>query len=95
MNISLLAALADLLTTLGVLISLIFVVIQLRYSNREQKLANWFTSTGRLYEYRGRMTDLALDDIVLRGQASFDNLTPAEAETFRQHLLQAAEVEAG
>jgi|GEM_PF-784330 len=88
MDIATLAAFADILTTLGVLVSVIFVWVELKRSNRENRLGNWFHATGRLNDYRENLTDPALNALILRGRKDINALKPEEAEAFKHHLLQ-------
>lgn len=87
MTISQVADIADLLTALGVIISLLFVLFELRHTNREGRLANSLALTQIVSHVRGLTDDPVMADIVIRGRKSMDDLSEAEAMVYQKYLL--------
>lgn len=87
MTLSQFADIADLLTALAVLVSLIFVLIELRRSNAETKLANSLHLTEIVTSVRAITDSPDMADIVMRGRAGMEHLTPAERMVYQKFLL--------
>jgi len=87
MTLSQIAPVADLVTAIAVLVSLILVLIELRRSTAETKLANSLKLTEIVSSLRAITDDLDLADIVLRGRGGMEHLTPVEQMVYQKFLL--------
>jgi hypothetical protein len=83
-----LADIADLLAAAGVIASLLFLAVQLRDQNRETRLKNWRELQVSLTQFKAVTNDLAMADLVARGQEDFDALSPGEKLAFGLYLEQ-------
>jgi len=83
-----LAAIADLVAAAGVIGSLLFLAIQLREQNRETGLSNWRALLVTLTNFKAATNDPALADLVVRGNADFHGLSPAERMSYGLYLEQ-------
>ena len=83
MNLSDIADLADLLTALGVLISLGFVVFELRKNTRQAQLTNQQSVISGLREARDWFKDPEVAEVIVRGRKEFDRLSVVEKEIFQ------------
>jgi hypothetical protein len=87
MGISQIADIANLLTVLVVLISLLFVLLELRHANRESRLANRFSATDRLYDFKGIARQDNMAGLIRRSRQSLDDPTDDEKLIFTEYLL--------
>ncbi len=83
-----LAALADLVAAAGVIGSLMFLAFQLREQNRETGLNNWRELLVTLTNFKAATNDPELADLVVRGNADYLALGPAEQMTYGLYLEQ-------
>lgn len=81
------ATYAQAFTTLGIFLSLIFVILEVHQSNTESRFSNFLAVTGRIMAFRKRFGEPHYVDIVLRGRTDIKQLSEIEAEIFQQHLL--------
>jgi hypothetical protein len=82
MNLSLIADYADVLSTLGIILSLGFVAYQVKQNTRELRYGHWETVIDRLNAFHSRTLDATAADIVNRGQQSYEDLNAAERLAF-------------
>ena len=73
-----LAAIADLVAAAGVIASLLFLAFELRIQNRETGLANWRHLLESLTAFKATTNDPAMADLIMRGNADYAGLSPAE-----------------
>ena len=88
MTFSQIGIIANVLTALGMIVSLIFVYIELRRGNRETSHHQSQNVIARMNEYRSLTNDPVLADIILRGRADMDQLSDVERLTFDRYLRQ-------
>ncbi|WP_424975463.1 hypothetical protein [Dinoroseobacter sp. S124A] len=83
-----LAAIADLIAAAGVIASLLFLAFELRIQNRETGLSNWRHLLESLTNFKATTNDLAMADLIVRGNADYTSLTPAEKLSYGHYLEQ-------
>jgi hypothetical protein len=86
--LTVLADIADLLAAAGVIASLLFLAVQLRDQNRETRLKNWRELQVSLTQFKAVTNDLAMAELVARGQADYGSLGPGEKLAFGLYLEQ-------
>lgn len=86
--LSILADIADLVAAAGVIASLLFLAFELREQNRETGLANWRHLLERLTVFKSATNDPVMVDLVVRGNADYHALSPAEKLTYGMYLEQ-------
>lgn len=86
--LSTLADIADLVAAAGVIGSLLFLAFQLREQNRETSLSNWRQLLESLTAFKASTNDPYLADLVMRGNADFHALSPAEQLAYGNWLEQ-------
>ena len=82
MTLSQFADIADLLAALGIMLTIVFLALEIRKSSRQEKIANWQTTISGIREARRRTDDPIVADIVVRGRKSFNELSEPEQVTF-------------
>jgi hypothetical protein len=88
MDLSELAAFADLIAAAGVILSIGFLIYELRQTRAQTELSNWRDLLQSIADYKGLTQDAALADLVLRGHEDYAALTPAEQLSFGLYLEQ-------
>lgn len=83
-----LAAIADLIAAAGVIASLLFLAFQLREQNRETGLNNWRQLLESLTALKASTNDPRMADLIVRGNADFHALSPAEQLAYGNYLEQ-------
>jgi len=86
MTLSELSDLAQVLGSLGVIISLIFVALELRKNTAQSRLANYGDMVDRFISVYGMTTDLELARLVANGRKSYANLSDEEKISFGHYL---------
>ena len=93
MNWEAISAIGEIVGALAVVITLVYLAIQIREQNRESRAA---AIDSLSQQWRGLMSDLStsetLSDIYLRGLADFDGLSPSEKMRFTTILSQTAQI---
>lgn len=86
MTLSQFADIADLLTALAVVVSLLFVGFEMHASNRQARRANMQSMLDgiRQLKHWGRDTESA--EIIVRGRQSFHDLSPSEQFVFANFM---------
>lgn len=82
------ANIADLVAAAGVIGSLLFLAFELREQNRETGLSNWRHLLESLTAFKAVTNDLAMADLVVRGNEDFHALGPAEQLAYGNYLEQ-------
>ena len=94
MKLSNVADIADLVAALGIILSLIFVAWEMRKSNTQARLSNWYSILAALREHKRRTDSGEMADVLARGREDYHSLKPGEKIMFGQwmeELLQANE----
>ncbi len=86
--LSQIADIADLIAAAAIIVSLLFVAYEVRLNRKQAELTNWRETLVMMVEFKARTNDLAFADLVVRGHADFDALTPAEQLSFGMYLEQ-------
>jgi len=86
MNWNAISAIADVLASVGVIVSLIYVATQLKLNSKTVGTANYQQNMGLISDVSGLISsDAELADIYHRGTQSYQNLS--ENEKVRFHML--------
>jgi len=82
MTLSQVAGWADLLSAFGIIVTLAFLVYEMRQNGHQTRLLNWNATLRALREHKLRTDDPYVADVVYRGRADFAALTGPEQMTF-------------
>lgn len=88
MNLSSLVNIAEIISGLGVIASLIFVAIKLRKNNKQSKIDTWSNEVNRVVDIYGRASDITLGNIIAKERKNYYELTDGEKISFGHHLEQ-------
>lgn len=88
MTLSELASMADIIAAAAIIVSLLFVGVQLRLTRIQSELGNWRELLQQLTNYKGITNDLAVAELVIKGHADLDALDAAEKLSFGHYLEQ-------
>jgi len=88
MTLSDLASLAEIVASLGVIASLIFVAWQLKQNTEQTRLANWGSVVDRYNTVYGHTNDISLANLGAKGRKSYRDLTDGERISFGHYLEQ-------
>ena len=88
MSLTELAGVADLVAALGVMLSVAVLAYEMHRNRKQAELANWRELLQTLIDYKGLTNDLVFADLVERGHADYDALTPSEQRAFGLYLEQ-------
>ena len=81
------AAYTQILTTIGIFLSLIFVGVEVHQNTIETKYQNFLAATQRTTDFRARSMDRATLSVVHKGREDIDQLDAIEKEIFIKHLM--------
>ena len=82
MSLSDLASVANLIAAVGVVISLVFVAVQIKASTLEMKTAHWESLLDRISNLTSRTLDRDVAESVQKGIKSFNDLNDTEKVIF-------------
>ena len=82
MSFSEIADLANVLTAIGMIVSLGFVAYELRKTSDQGRMANWHSVLNALREHKRRSDDPAVADVLFRGRQDYDALAGGEKIMF-------------
>jgi hypothetical protein len=82
------ASMADIVAAAAIIVSLIFVGVQLRLTRIQSELGNWREVLQQLTDYKGITNDMAVAKLVTKGHADLDALDAAEKMSFGLYLEQ-------
>lgn len=88
MNFEMVTLVVEMLVAMAVIVTMLFVGLELRRSNIETNLANTRDQLVLLSDFKSRTNDPYLADLVCRGRKSFDPLSESEKITFGLYLEQ-------
>ena len=80
MSLSDLANVGSFISGAGVLVSLIYLALQVRRAEKYQQAIMQQGRAARVSDYFMRLTDPALAAVILKGQSGDENLSPVEAQ---------------
>ena len=92
MTIAVISTIAGLISALGVIASVVFLAIELRFSNRETRLANWRQLLDSLRHYKAVTNDPYMADLIERGNVDYAVLSPAEQRSYGLYIEQGIHV---
>ena len=82
----------QIVTALGVVISMGFLAYELHLTRKQSELTNWRDLLVTLTEYKARTDDLDFAEMVERGHANYADLLPHERRAFAMHLEQGVHI---
>lgn len=82
MTLSQIADVADLLAAFGIIVTLAFLVYEMRQNAQQTRLSNWNSTLNALREHKRRTDDPYVADVVERGRADFNALKSSEQISF-------------
>ena len=88
MNLDGLASLAEIVSSLGVIASLIFVAWEIRKNTAQTRLANYGSLVDRYNAVYAQTDDIELAGLIARGRKSYRDLSDAERISFGHYLEQ-------
>ena len=86
MTLEQLSFVAEIIGSLGVIISLLFVGAELRKSTVQSKLSNYGDMVNRFMSVYAATNDLELSRLITKGRKSYTNLTEEEKLSFGHYL---------
>lgn len=92
MTLSQFADIADLVAAIGVIGTMLFLAYELHQSNKEARLSNWRQLLDSFRDYKSTTNDLALSELIERGNQSYIGLNPLEQRSYGQYLEQGIHV---
>lgn len=87
-----LSVLAEIVAAAAVVLSLVFVGLQIRETNRQARLTNWRGLLDALRAFKGLTNDLSFAEMVERGHRDFGALESHEQRAFGLYLEQGIHV---
>lgn len=88
MDLDSVAGIAEIVSGVCVIASLVFVGFELRKNNVQSRLDNWSSQVDRFVDVYGRTSNLELGDLIARGRISYGGLSDGEKISFGHHLEQ-------
>jgi len=88
MNLSALSEVSQIVASLGVIVSLVFVALELRKNTAQSKLSNYSDLVNRYISVYAITNDIGMSELVTRGRQSYASLSDAEKLSFGHYLEQ-------
>jgi hypothetical protein len=88
MDLDLVVGIAEIVSGICVVASLIFVGLELRKTNIQSRMDNWSSQVDRFVDVYGRTSNLELGELIARGRESYEGLSDGEKISFGHHLEQ-------
>ncbi len=88
MTISALAELSQIIASLGVIVSLVVVALELRKNTAQSKLSNYSDMINRYNSVYAITNDIGMSELIVRGRQSYAALSDAEKLSFGHYLEQ-------
>jgi len=88
MTLSALAELSQIVASLGVIISLVAVALELRKNTAQSKLSNYSDMINRYNTVYAVTNDIGMSELIVRGRQSYASLSDAEKLSFGGYLEQ-------
>ena len=88
MTLSALAELSQIVASLGVIVSLIVVALELRKNTAQSKLSNYSDMINRYNSVYAITNDIAMAELIVRGRQNYSALSDAEKLSFGHYLEQ-------
>ncbi|MCU4654484.1 hypothetical protein N8I71_16715 [Roseibacterium sp. SDUM158016] len=82
------APIADVLAALGVMVTVAVLAWEIRQTRKQTELTNWRELLETLVAYKGQTHDAEFADMVERGHADYDGLSPSDKRRFGLYLEQ-------
>lgn len=88
MDLGSVASIAEVVSGICVVGSLVFVGFELRKNNIQARLDNWSNQVDRFVDVYGRASNLELGELIAKGRVSYAALSDGEKISFGHHLEQ-------
>ena len=88
MTLSALAELSQIVASLGVIVTLVFVAVELRKNTAQGKLSNYSDMINRYNAVYAITNDIGMSELIVRGRQSYAALNDAEKLSFGHYLEQ-------
>jgi len=88
MALSVLSEVSQIIASLGVVVSLVFVALELRKNTAQSKLSNYSDLVNRYNAVYAITNDLAMAELIVRGRQSYATLSDAEKLSFGHYMEQ-------
>jgi hypothetical protein len=88
MNLSVLSEVSQIVASLGVIVSLVFVALELRKNTAQSKLSNYSDLVNRYISVYAITNEIAMSELITRGRQSYAALSDAEKLSFGHYLEQ-------
>ena len=88
MTLSALAELSQIVASLGVIVSLVVVALELRKNTAQSKLSNYSDMINRYNTVYAITNDIRMAELIVRGRQSYKSLSEAEKISFGHYLEQ-------
>ena len=88
MNLSALSEASQVVASIGVIVSLIFVALELRKNTAQSRLSNYSDLVNRYNAAYAITNDIAMAELIVRGRQSYAALSDAEKLSFGHYLEQ-------
>ena len=92
MSLSEFAIFSDIIATVAIVVTLIFVGLELRLTRKQSELSNWRDVLQQLTDYKGITNDPAFAELVVKGHEDYEALGAAEKLSFGLYLEQAVHI---
>jgi len=88
MNLQQYSYFAEIIASIAVVASLLFVAFEIRKNTRESEIANWGTIADRFNSVYRQTDDAQLANLVAKGRESYNDLSDGEKISFGHYLEQ-------
>jgi hypothetical protein len=88
MTLSVLSEISQIVASLGVIISLVFVALELRKNTSQSRLSNYSDMINRYNTAYAITNDIGMAELIVRGRQSYSALSDAEKLSFGHYLEQ-------
>jgi hypothetical protein len=88
MTLSILSEISQIVASLGVIVSLLFVAMELRKNTAQSRLSNYSDLVNRYNAVYAATNDIRMSELVIRGRKSYTALNDAEKLSFGHYLEQ-------
>ena len=88
MTLSVLSEVSQIVASMGVIVSLVFVALELRKNTAQSKLSNYSDMVNRYISVYAVTNDVCMSELIERGRQSYAALSDAEKLSFGHYLEQ-------
>ena len=92
MELSVIAQIADFITAIAVVVSLVFVGYELHMTRKQSELSNWREVLQAFTDYKAVTNDIEFAAFIVRAHEDYNALSPAEKMSFGLYLEQGVHI---